>query len=42
MVLCSMCVVEIEGRGIHSSCTVPPEAGLKIKVNTEKTEESEK
>lgn len=34
---CRMCVVEIEGRGIQASCTVPPEAGMKVKVNTEKT-----
>ncbi len=33
---CRMCVVEIEGRGIQSSCTMPPEAGLKIHLNTEK------
>lgn len=34
---CRMCVVEIEGRGVQSSCTMPPEAGLKVRVNTEKT-----
>ncbi len=34
---CRMCVVEIEGRGIQSSCTMPPEPGLKISLNTEKT-----
>lgn len=34
---CRMCVVEIEGRGIQSSCTMPPEPGLKIRTNTEKT-----
>lgn len=34
---CRMCVVEIEGRGIQSSCTMPPEAGLKISTNTERT-----
>ncbi|MEI8377489.1 MAG: NADH-dependent [FeFe] hydrogenase, group A6 [bacterium] len=33
---CRMCVVEIEGRGIQSSCTMPPESGLKIKLNTER------
>jgi len=33
---CRMCVVEIEGRGIQSSCTTPPEAGLKIQLNSEK------
>lgn len=34
---CRMCVVEIEGRGIQTSCTMPPEKGLKIYLNTEKT-----
>jgi len=34
---CRMCVVEIEGRGILSSCTTPPEPGLKIQLNSEKT-----
>lgn len=34
---CRMCVVEIEGRGVQASCTMPPEPGLKIRVNTEKT-----
>lgn len=34
---CRMCVVEIEGRGIQSSCTMPPEPGLKVKTNTERT-----
>lgn len=34
---CRMCVVEVEDRGIQSSCTMPPEAGLKIHLNTEKT-----
>jgi len=33
---CRMCVVEIEGRGIQSSCTMPPEPGLKIKLNSER------
>ena len=32
---CRLCLVEIEGRGIQSSCSTPPEAGLKIKTNTE-------
>ncbi len=31
---CRMCVVEIENRGIQSSCTMPPEAGLKIQTNS--------
>ncbi len=33
---CRMCVVEIEGRGIQASCTMPPEPGLKIKTNSER------
>ncbi|MCQ2914291.1 MAG: [FeFe] hydrogenase, group A [Alphaproteobacteria bacterium] len=32
---CRLCLVEIEGRGIQSSCSVPPEAGLKIHTNTD-------
>lgn len=38
---CRMCVVEVEypnGRKmINSSCTMPPEAGIKVLTNTEKT-----
>ena len=38
---CRMCVVEVEypnGRKmINSSCTMPPEAGIKVKLNTEAT-----
>lgn len=34
---CRMCVVEVENRGVQASCTMPPEPGLKVKVNTEKT-----
>ena len=34
---CRMCVVEIEGRGIQTSCTMPPESGLRIQTNTERT-----
>lgn len=34
---CRMCVVEIEGRGIQASCTMPPEPGLKIETNTART-----
>ena len=37
---CRMCVVEVEypnGRKIiNSSCTMPPEAGIKVYLNTEK------
>ena len=34
---CRMCVVEVEGRGIQSSCTMPPENGLKVHLNTART-----
>lgn len=38
---CRMCVVEVEypngRRMINSSCTMPPEAGIKVHLNTEKT-----
>ena len=33
---CSMCVVEIEKRGIQASCTMPLEAGLRVYTNTKK------
>lgn len=33
---CRMCVVEIDGRGVQSSCTMPPEAGLVVHTNTAK------
>ena len=31
---CRMCVVEVEGRGVQSSCTMPPQDGLVIHTNT--------
>lgn len=31
---CRMCVVEVEGRGVQSSCTMPPQDGLAIHTNT--------
>ncbi len=34
---CRMCVVEIDGMGVQTSCTVKPQAGMKVSVNTEKT-----
>lgn len=34
---CRMCVVEIEGRGIQTSCTIKAEPGMKVGVNTAKT-----
>ena len=39
---CRMCVVEVEGKGIQTSCTMPPRDGLVIKTNTEKTREIRK
>lgn len=32
---CRLCMVDVEGRGLVSSCSTPPEAGMKIKTNTE-------
>ncbi len=32
---CRMCVVEIEGRGVQTSCTMPPEDGMVVKTNTQ-------
>jgi len=32
---CRMCTVEIEGRGLLTSCSTPPEAGMKVKTNTD-------
>ena len=32
---CRMCLVEVEGRGLQSSCSVLPEHGIKIKTSTE-------
>ena len=34
---CRMCVIEIESRGIQASCTMPPEPGLKVQTNSQKT-----
>jgi len=33
---CRMCVVEIDGRMIQTSCTTPPAEGMVVKTNTEK------
>ncbi len=32
---CRMCTVEIEGRGLITSCSTPPENGLKVRTNTD-------
>lgn len=39
---CRMCVVEVEGRGVQTSCTMPPRDGLVIKTNTEKVRQIRK
>jgi NADH-quinone oxidoreductase subunit G len=31
---CRLCLVEIEGRGIQSSCSTPPQADMKVRTNT--------
>lgn len=31
---CRLCLVEIEGKGIHSSCSITPEAGMVVKTAT--------
>ena len=32
---CRLCIVDIEGRGLHASCSVKPEPGLKVKTHTD-------
>jgi len=34
---CRMCICEIEGRGLQATCSTPPEPGMVIKTNTQKT-----
>ncbi len=34
---CRMCICEVEGRGLQATCSTPPEAGMVIHTNTEKT-----
>ena len=34
---CRMCICEIEGRGLQPTCSTPPEPGMVIKTNTQKT-----
>ena len=34
---CRMCICEIDGRGLQATCSTPPEPGLVIRTNTEKT-----
>jgi len=39
---CRLCLVDIAGRGIQSSCSTPPEPGLKIRTQTEEIREIRK
>jgi len=39
---CRMCVVEVEGRGIQTSCTMPPKDGAVIKTNSDKVRQIRK
>ena len=32
---CRLCVVNIEGRGVQTSCTLPPEEGMIVSTNTQ-------
>jgi len=32
---CRLCLVDIEGRGVVASCSVAPEAGMKVRTHTE-------
>ncbi|MGD8781809.1 MAG: NADH-dependent [FeFe] hydrogenase, group A6 [Ignavibacteria bacterium] len=39
---CRLCIVDIEGRGIVTSCSTKPEAGMKIKTHTSQVREIRK
>lgn len=39
---CRLCLVDIEGRGIVTSCSTLPEPGMKLKTNTEEIREIRK
>jgi len=39
---CRLCLVQIEGRGIQAACSTPPEAGLKVKTQTDEIREIRK
>ncbi len=39
---CRLCLVDVEGRGIQASCSVIPEAGMKIRTSTEEIREIRK
>ena len=36
---CRLCTVEIEGRGTITSCSIPPEPGMKVRTTTEEIRE---
>jgi NADH-quinone oxidoreductase subunit G len=36
---CRLCLVDIEGRGIQSACSTPPEPGLKVRTQTQELRE---
>lgn len=39
---CRLCLVDIEGRGVMSSCSLAPQAGMVVKTNTEEIREIRK
>lgn len=39
---CRLCLVDIEGRGLQASCSIKPEAGLRVKTNTSEIREIRK
>lgn len=39
---CRLCLVDVEGRGIMSSCSIMPEPGMKVKTKTEEIREIRK
>ena len=39
---CRLCLVDIEGRGIHSSCSVKPEPGMVVRTHTAEIREMRK
>jgi NADH-quinone oxidoreductase subunit G len=39
---CRMCLVDVEGRGLQSSCSVKPEPGIKVKTSTQEVREIRK
>jgi NADH-quinone oxidoreductase subunit G len=39
---CRLCLVDIQSRGIQAACSTPPEAGLKVRTQTEEIREIRK